>query len=256
MNQVDDELLTAYADNELSDDQRREVEAYLQTDEPARTYVASLMRSTRALQQAYDQPMHEAPPQRLVDAIMNPPSNVINLQPKKRHMAWSTISIGLAASLAIVAILVNVGILDDHHPDQEPFMVATGNLDRGDTLSEALENLASGAVMEIGDKTTPMVAQPMLTFLDRQARPCRELEVVQHSTATIDLVIACREPGATWTVEGVYRISDNSSPANNTAFTPAAGAANGASDQLLETLGAGDPVSPQEERRLLDSGWN
>ena len=256
MNRVPDELLMAYADDALPDDQRCEVEAFLQADEVARAYVENLRRSAHALRQAYDAPMHESPPQRLIDAILQPSSNVMSIQSARKRTARKTLPVALAASLAALAVLVSVKTFDNVQPDRAVLTLTAGLLAPNSALSDVLETARSGDSRAIGDRSGGAIAQPMLTFFDRDDRPCREMEVHQAAAGSVDLLIACRGADAAWNVEGVYRLSASTDSARNeTGFAPAAGAGNGAPDALLDRLGGGDPVSPQQEQRLLRSGW-
>jgi hypothetical protein len=251
MNSIDDELLTAYADDALPDEERRRVEALLQTDVVARHYVEDLTRTAEVLRRAYAPAAHAVVPQRLVAAVLDEPSKVV------RPRAWRRVSprlmtfSAMAASLAILAVFIGIGMLEGPTPD----IVAVGKLDRGHALHHALETVASGGTATIGSGTAPAMALPMLTFRDDRGRPCRELEIHQQSGQQVDLIIACRDPAAEWTVEGVFRLADGGA-SEEAGYTPAAGSSpDGSADRLLEALGSREPLSPVEEQGLLDSGW-
>jgi anti-sigma factor RsiW len=68
MQRLGDDRLVAYLDGELETTQRREVEAWLDTDPAARQQLAALADSTRLLRLAYDGVLHEALPDRLIAA--------------------------------------------------------------------------------------------------------------------------------------------------------------------------------------------
>lgn len=254
MNRIDDERLVAYADGALDDEQRKEVEVHLETDATARRFVQDLIRSAELVRRAYDAPMSEPPPQRLLDTIMGEPSNVVSLEGSKRTIVSRWLPAALAASLALAIVVVGMNVLDRTSVDGEPVTVALGKVDASSALHGALETAASGEPVTIGDEDAPAQAIPMLTFLDGHARPCREVEVQQASGQALELVIACREPDAHWSVEGVFRIA-NGGPSTTTGYTPAAGTMDNTSEELLDTLNASEPVSPEEERRLIASGW-
>jgi anti-sigma factor RsiW len=68
MQRLGDDRLVAYLDGELETAQRREVEAWLDTDPAARQQLAALADSTRLVRLAYDEVLHEALPDRLIAA--------------------------------------------------------------------------------------------------------------------------------------------------------------------------------------------
>lgn len=63
-----DDRLVAYLDGELEATERREVEAWLDSDMAARRQLAALAESTELVRRAFDEVLHEPLPQRLIAA--------------------------------------------------------------------------------------------------------------------------------------------------------------------------------------------
>ena len=68
MSRLSDDRLVAYLDGEAEAAERREIEAWLDSDPTARDKLAALARSATLLQQAYDEILHEPLPERLIAA--------------------------------------------------------------------------------------------------------------------------------------------------------------------------------------------
>ena len=105
-------MLVAYVDNQLEPAQMAAVEEIIREDPEARTIVAVLQRSAAAVKTAFDQPLHEPVPARLLAAVgMDGPAiegNVVPLRARKPRLDRPTI-MALAASLAALAIGFGAG---------------------------------------------------------------------------------------------------------------------------------------------------
>jgi anti-sigma factor RsiW len=109
MQQRNDERLLAYLDGELEMAERREVEAWLESDPEARERLAALANSANLVRLAFDPVIHEAVPERLIAAargerapteaevIALPPPRRIERRPSRRRW-W--LAAPVAASLA------------------------------------------------------------------------------------------------------------------------------------------------------------
>jgi hypothetical protein len=99
-------MLVAYVDNQLEPAQMAAVEEIIREDPEARTIVAVLQRSAAAVKSAFDQPLHEPVPARLLAAVGA--GNVVPLHARTRWLDRRTIT-ALAASLAALAIGFGAG---------------------------------------------------------------------------------------------------------------------------------------------------
>jgi anti-sigma factor RsiW len=68
MSRLSDDRLVAYLDGEIEASERRDIEAWLDSDPAARDKLAALAQSTTLLREAYDEVLHEPPPDRLIAA--------------------------------------------------------------------------------------------------------------------------------------------------------------------------------------------
>ena len=105
-------MLVAYVDNQLEPAQMAAVEEIIREDPEARTIVGVLRRSAAAVKNAFDKPLHEPVPERLLTAIgpedAASESNVVPLRPRRRRLDRSAIT-ALAASLAALAVGFGAG---------------------------------------------------------------------------------------------------------------------------------------------------
>lgn len=105
-----DDRLVAYLDGELEMDERRDIEAWLDTDPAARDRLAALAESANLVRLAFDEVMHEPVPDRLIAAargetIEPEPSPTVvpfkrrpgGVRPVPRRRRW--VGLALAASL-------------------------------------------------------------------------------------------------------------------------------------------------------------
>jgi anti-sigma factor RsiW len=105
-------MLVAYVDGQLAPAQMATVEEIIREDPEARAIVAVLQRSAAAVKAAFDRPLDEPVPARLLAVVgMEGPraeSNVVPLGARKRRLDRSMI-MALAASVAALAIGFGAG---------------------------------------------------------------------------------------------------------------------------------------------------
>jgi len=106
-------MLVAYVDNQLEPSQRAAVEEVIREDPEARTIVAVLRRSAAAVKTAFDRPLREPVPTRLLAAVGAAEGSAItsNEMPwrfRKLRLARPTVTV-LAASLAALVIGFGAG---------------------------------------------------------------------------------------------------------------------------------------------------
>ncbi len=105
-------MLVAYVDNQLEPAQMAAVEEVLREDPEARTIVGVLRRSATAVKSAFDQPLREPVPARLLAAVgvdgAAVEGNVVPLRTRKARFDRPTI-MALAASLAALVIGFGAG---------------------------------------------------------------------------------------------------------------------------------------------------
>jgi anti-sigma factor RsiW len=252
MKPLDEETLNAYCDGALDKEARAAVERQLQSDQGARRFVEAVREADRVAAEAFADPMHEAPPQALVDAIRRTP-------PGGRRVAgpapWRPYALPLAASLAL-AIGLGAGFLFIRSTPPAADALALGDVARDRALHQLLETQPSGSPVLIGSAGTHAQRLSVVaTFADRAGRPCREVELIgPGSEAPVAAAVACRNAGGTWVIEGATRLAQ-AAPSGPTQFQPSGVRQQDALEALLTTLGAKSALAPAEEQAWLQRQW-
>lgn len=271
-----DEKLMAFADGQLPLDEMCEIEAYLEADPDARQLVGAFRQSSELVSAAFDEVLHQTPPQRLIDAIEKAPraeaaqdaAPVTELRtPAARAGSasanWSGSrepvanhwALPLAASMALL-VGIGVGLLigqSNRIATTEPFHIALGLVAPSAPLARLLETSPSGTPQEAARAGTQLIA--VATFRDRRGRICREIELISPGATPTPLAaaVACRDASRGWTVEGAFNLA---APAETgSQYVPSGAAEQDALDGLLKVLGASEVLTAADEARLIGKNW-
>lgn len=263
MTRLSEEMLNAYADGALEAEARAEVEAQLATDAEARVLLEKLRRANALAIEAFAAPMHEPPPQVLVDTILRRPVHGAatdrgTRQGTRQSRTWSVwdYALPLAASVTL-AVGITAGVFLGRQAGQPPGELALGLVPGGSALHRLLESHPSGSTLEI---ERPRQAAGRLsvvaTFRDRHARACREVELLPRGTdqQAVAAAVACRDAGGRWVVEGATLVA-GAPQAPDQQFEPSGVPEKDALEALLTMLGAQRALSPAEEKALIERGW-
>lgn len=249
---TDETLLQAYLDGELTSEEEHRLEARLLLEPALQARLDQLTSLHASLRQAFEAPMLEEPPARLTKvfaAATAPPSAFDRWSRSLRRWVLEQRSARLrgfavgglaAAGLALVVLAVPAG---------QGGGLALGVLPKNAVLATALESDVTGAERRIGEKSIVQLG----TFIDRQNRPCREFEFAGAHAATLEVGVACRDQIGRWTVEFAVAAEPVTLP--DGTLRPAAGPAVDAMSALLDGLGAGPLLGPDEEKTLIENGW-
>jgi hypothetical protein len=230
---IDDAKLMAFADGELSAEERAAVERALSDDAGLREKLAAHRTLRARLSGAYDTVLDEPVPAQLMAAAQGAPAReaeVVDLGARRRA-AWTAREWGAMAASLAGGLIIGFGVMNA----QAPLIAVTadGMSARG-ALAQALDTqLASddaGAV-RIG-----------LSFRAVDGGYCRTFELTERGTSGV----ACRDTNG-WDV----------------AMTAAAGAQGeirmaGASEAVLNVVATmidGDPLDAEDEAQARDAGW-
>jgi hypothetical protein len=229
---VDDDKLMAFADGELSDAERAEIERALAEDHALREKLAAHRRLRARLSAAFDDALDEPVPARLRDAALGRTRSAQIVRLAERGAAkWSAREWGAMAASLAAGLVLGVGVMNARAPliaSTDDGLVARGALARA--LETQLAADAEGAV-RIG-----------LSFRARDGGYCRTFALTAGATSGL----ACRDD-AGWTVAMAVE-------------EPTGGEVRmaGASERLLAAVEAmidGAPLDAAAEARARDRGW-
>lgn len=236
-----DEVLMAFADDELSPEEASIVAARLKTDPDAQQRV-EMFRETRrrAAQTASEHQVPDALRARVEAMIadQSPPeqkqtATVTRLTQPARPSSSRPWAMALAASLAL-AVGLGSGLLIQRNTQAPAPQTAFLS---GVELAPLLESLPSGDSGATSSNPVTIIA----SFRDGTGRLCREVQV-QHSEEDSVLGVLCRD-GQAWTPELAFRT------ASGPGFMPASGLET--LDSFLLSIDAGPVLTPQEEQAAL-----
>ncbi len=265
MNTLSDEILVAYADDELPPAKRAAVERRLAHDAEARDRLAAFTSTGQWLARAYDDTLRATPPDALVRAIREeaarpraaaaegrPLSPRRSFWQRLRAPGWSLAGpafggagVGLAAGIALMLAL----------PGGEP-----AGLGEAALIDAALETAASGEplVAEVGGQRLEIT--PIGTVRTADGAFCREFTEIRETGRAAPMVthgLACRTDDPTtgpgWRT--VARIDLSPAGTEGTGFALASGNEQQLFEALMATLATPQVLTPEEERERLGEGW-
>ncbi len=272
MTVLNDEILMAFVDGELSPEQEEEVCQLLAEDPAAQDTLAAMAKSRDLLRKAFTHVLEEPVPAKLLEAIRltaqqeeediaSPPAakqtRIAQFTPKPA-LRWAA---AITLIVGGMAAYLSSGYLRDGEIGSAPVAAVDTFLD------EALEQTVSGTVFtraadaRPGDTAQQREIMPRLSFRDHQGRFCREYEeqLAGSSATTSHLGVACRENGHWQPLDlAGYQgreLPKQASPSGH--YVPAMGEEeSGNLDSLIDTLMQGSPLSPAEESSLIENKWN
>ena len=215
--QIDLETLVSYADGQLSANETRRVEAQLAEDAEARETVRQLRESAALLRAAFNEPINEPVPARVLEAINSTVAEQAVVAQGSGRGPLHRWPPALAASVAF--LLLGLGgsyFLADYRVGQELSRIELVRLAdkqaQEAALFEALEKNISGQTVawENPDSGRRGSVTPVRTFKNRQGQWCREYAASEAYGVDQESrrAIACRQPEGIWKTRMVL-ISDN-----------------------------------------------
>ena len=239
---TDIEMLAALLDNALSADERRALETRLAAEPPLVAQLGEMQRGDDLLRAAFDAPMKEPVPQRLLDLLAPPTvaaSAAAVVAPRAANdnsRIWLWGGGAIAAGLALVLVVAN------------PFARSSGPAALGDmaAFGRSLDTTPSTQLASLGDGR---MVQPQLTFARQGGGYCRQFKVSDASGMQDG--VACRE-GSAWNVKALVL---GAKAAGDGGYATAGGLANRKLDAEIAALRGGDPLDPAAERLLIGRGW-
>jgi hypothetical protein len=253
--------VAAFLDGELKGVEHDRIARAIASDPAARALADRLRKVDELLREAYGAALDEPVPHAMRTAIGghddNPAtadrdgdagasdSSEVIAFPARHKLRTSWWPMAAAASLALV---VGYGAGELVHLDTDDGLAAALAVGPATTaIAEALEHEPSGA--------SRGSVRPVASFLTTQGAYCREFET-GDADAPSALGLACRVGEDGWHVLSAMATAgaDPQGTADD-LFAPASGAAMDAVAPLLDALGAGPTLGPDEERDVIDRGW-
>ena len=213
MQNISDETLVAFVDDELDASARAVVEATLAENKDLQERVRLMRVSATALHSAYRSTFVEPIPARIlasIEAMLASGTAVdgSNGRPDDtRFTIRRVLPFAMAASLAFLLIGGGVGYMAaknavDRSLASAGFSQAALHVKSEDVRARALEYHVSGRHLEwqSPDKQMSIRITPVRTFISGDGRPCREFreEVAKNTVVTTQIGVACRTAELVW----------------------------------------------------------
>ncbi|MDX1480520.1 MAG: hypothetical protein R3315_02530 [Woeseiaceae bacterium] len=244
----DDELLSAYIDGELADDETERLTARLAA-EPGLAQRLEALRSTdeaarRLYEQLDERPLPDAVLELLEESDHRAPDNVVEM-PVKAERHWFAPPVALAASVALVAGILAGNFFFGAPGQVRPESLYAGNVDPDSDLHRLLEAEISARPVELDGSATGRV---LLTFESTEGRYCRQFRLDREVESVQGL--ACRGDDA-WRLDTV-----SYGPAAGAGYQTASGTVAPAVAAAVEAqIGEADPLDPEAELDIISEGW-
>ena len=247
MKKISDEMIMAYVDGELDQDQAVSVGQALAED-PELARRAEIFSESAAALRVFDAPLDEEVPEQLLATVREVPAGSWSsrLSARVNRLFAGLVPRPLPA-LAAVLLLVLGGWLSYqglHEPggvQGYPSFVDTPS------LSHILETVPSGQEASAANRITVM---PLLTFAEKNGTFCRRFDIRYRDQAA-GSGIACRDADGTWRMRAYEREGKNRPVSRGYELA-------GSSDRLdafMEQHRRG-PILPLEtEQRLIGNEW-
>lgn len=230
MKKSDTEMISAFLDDELSEEERRDVKERLVKDEAFAKCFAEFNAGDQALKQTFsvidDTPIPDSILSLLRESEKKVPVNTNNVLSFKRWQQAKWLPI--AASFLIIVLALPV--------------LLTMNQPSGLTVASVLDTQVSGQIIEISASTE---VELLMSFNDNQGNFCREY--VFSQSAQTEQRIACK-------VDGVWQtqISDSVVGVSGNNYQAASAGGSDKIEGWLDANMVGIPFSTKMEQENLN----
>lgn len=274
MSYVSDEILMAYADGELTPEERQALERLLRQDPVLRGRLEPYIETRTRLASAFEHALREPVPERLIAAIerARPSPRAIrtdaSLGARLRSMIDAAVSrlapggYGMTPALAasVAALLVGAGTVGwiagrattPSSPPQEVALISTRGTDLVATgaLAHALERSPSRTILSTDGGRTSI--EPVLSFRTATDTVCREYRVTIAGAKQDAAGLACRNPNGAWRIaQHVETPKQGAAAPSEGDYQTATGASIPAIDAMVETMISGEAFGAEEEAQVL-----
>lgn len=266
-----DEMLCAFLDAELSDDDMEYVRTAIVSDLALSDRLASLAQVDMMVKAAADVATQKTLPNRVValladdatsqayleqedfdsdhvsasHASENIQSNVTSFNRKaqdaKRSGKWK-VPLSLAAGVALVAGLTLMQL--EYTAQLDPAGTSSTN-NHWENVSTALDNNLTGEMM-VTDAGMEIV--PQLSFMNNESQMCRQAQI--QGEDELNIMIACKNAQGIWQLHESKLIT---SGRDKSEYQTAS--ANKVLDKELDLLMVSAPLNSEQEQQAINHGW-
>lgn len=240
MDRLSDEMINAWLDGEVTQEQRNEVEAAIAARPELGMHVARLSRVDRLLAPAYAETLNAPIPERFEALLAKPRRRVAGFASLAAALSGllSPQPMAIAAASLVVGIVLGGAVLSAPpggpgiEPDGKGRMIANGS------MATSLASVASGAA------SGPVNIR--LSLVDDGGRFCRQFETAGSAG------LACLE-GGEWVIDTLSQAGG--APSADEVYVMADGSADPAITAALQRRGVRHVLDGREESLAIGSGW-
>jgi anti-sigma factor RsiW len=202
-------MLVAYVDHQLDPAQTAAVDDIIREDAEARTIVSVLRGTGEAAREAFEQPLHEAVPARLLATLgAAGAGKVVPMRRAARSVPMQYLLTALAASIAILFVGVGIGYLEFAPAARIGEAIAESSKVEA-TLYRALERDAPGVSVRYDDADTGMTGSVTVAgkIASSLGNDCREFQHEWRDARGkgLETGLACRSATGDWSILTVPR---------------------------------------------------
>ena len=260
---ISDEIVSAYADGELSRARKKQFEDQPAAELDLRRRAKKIKRLDALLKQAF--PLEADIPQRFIETITgragqtDKAANVISMSGRgRKHRPrpgyWKPASLAASVTLMIGAIAGSLLLTDDQQASLAPSLAVAikpgVEFRSGSELHGVLEHTPSAASVRLAQNGA--VFEPVLSFKGTDGHYCREFDL-HYELETVS-ALACRADDASWRLTAMAA-GAATGQAHGNDYQLASGQDSEALDTAIDRLMAGAPLSKEEEQRLIARQW-
>lgn len=253
MNEKDQQLLSAYTDGELSNDQACEFERRLKEDVQLQQLLEQYQSVNTLVGRCFDSIMHEPLPESISNVLCSKPvacvkkAEDISQSRARRRLKFAPLQI--AASL-VLAIVIGSFVINEHfNTSGGTHSVLAGLGVSEKLLSESLESTPSQhEVLLQGPKGVTF--SPLSSYLTQNKQYCREFSLAAEQAMYHG--VSCRE-GKGWQTKKIVAV--RSANEQSDGYVTASGDSGMGLDYYIDNHIHGIPFGREEEQQLIDRQW-
>ncbi|KGB55000.1 hypothetical protein FG91_01629 [Sphingopyxis sp. LC81] len=254
--QIDDQLLSAWLDHELDDQQQKAVGEAIRNDPSVAKRLAELTGANNIMVEHFSA-IDRLPLPGAVSALLEGETQssrigkgaILSINPHRNRPVAQRYALPLAASIALLlGFGAGYGVAGLTGTTEGPMSLALGPVQRDSALDDLLANTESGATRALPGKQN---LEMKLSFIARDGSPCRELELTSASQSVG--AIACIDRDRQWHV----RLASASDPETKTSdnYQAATSGEENGFGGAVDAMMAGDALTSAQERELIARKW-